>query len=242
MSWGSVVLGCLLTGGCPVNDATSASTDGPSSSGADTTSEGTATSTTSSAVAETSSSTTTSGSGSSGSVTFGSSSSTGCHCGFTQIGPEEETPDGYSFADQVQELADVDVPFVWSGVLGDPTTIVHLHLELVPETAGYGNGCGSCVGVSGRVRLVVDSDDGFLAERTRGGLAVVPGDHARLDVVAKSFAQFMGTLPEQPLGEPYELAGTAIEWDLSVPDSPPYVVVYVPLGGDIAVLGESIAR
>ena len=242
MSRGSVVLGCLLTGGCPANDTTPASTDGLSTSGADATSDGTTTPTTSSAVAETSSSTTTSGSGSSGSVTFGSSSGTGCPCGFTQIGPEEETPDGYSFADQVQELADVDVPFVWSGVLGDPTTIVHLHLELVPETARYGTGCGICVGVNGRVRVVVDSDDGFLAERTRAGLAVVPGDQARLDVVAKSFEQFRGTLPELPLDEPYELAGIAVEWDLSAPDSPPYVVVYVPLGGGIAVLGESIAR
>lgn len=244
MSRGSIVLGCLLAAGCPASEATSGATEEPSTSGADATSEGTTGSTTSSgASSETSFSTTTSGSESSDGVTSeSSSSSTGCACSFIEIGAEEETPDGYSFAEQVEQLVDVDVPFTWTGVVGDPTTTLHLQLELLPKSARYGNGCGSCVGLSGRVRAVVDSDDGFLAERKQSGLTVLPGESARLDVVASSFDQFMGTLPEQPLDVPYELAGIEFEWDLSMPESPPHVIVYVPMEGKAAVLGESTER
>ncbi len=237
------VLGVVLTAGCPAAETTPGSTEGPETSGTDATSDGTTGSVTSSATSETSAGTTSSGLESSGSSTSGSSSSgTGCHCTSTQIGSEEPTPDGDSFADKVAELADVDVPLAWTGVMGDPTTSVQLDVEAVLAEASYEDGCGRCIGVSGRVRVAIDTDDGFLAERVEAGLTVIPGVSARLDIVATSFEGFMGTLPDAQLDTRYDNAGIEIVWDLSGSERPAHVLVYVPLGGGIAVLGESVDR
>lgn len=182
----------------------------------------------------------------------GTSSSTGpsdrdgtstgsCGCGEVEIGPSEPTPAGYSFEDAVGSVPDADVPFVWVGIEGDPTTTVHVHVQPSDGMASYQQGCGEdCVGVSGRALLVIDSDDGVLAEQVAGFLTIVPGESASLDIVSNALGEYTGTLPDQMFDQVTDNAGIAIAWDLSRASSTPSVSVYSPGGFGSFVIGESV--
>ena len=165
---------------------------------------------------------TTSIEGTSGSTDAAGSSSDGCPCSMQEVGIDEPGPDGNSFANIIAELGMPEVEWEWTAVDGQPTTSVRFEIQIAGPPYLWSDGmCGdpSCNFLEGGVRLLVESDDGLLAEDVEAAVWGVLGSRVQLDMTPDHLRKLMGTLPQQmfvdPEGDPVvvDSVGIAGEWN-----------------------------